>query len=137
MTVRTRPAHDTGYDMVHVLRKRITYLDRGTEVTVGTLPAGAIVIGGGVHIITAFNGSGTDLLDVGFAGGSSTDDPNAYATILTLAAVGFIALDELAATTNIQQTKDCRVTATYTDENSNATAGVADVVITYVRTVVS
>lgn len=118
--------------VVHTLRKRITYASPGTGVaaTVGLLPAGASVVGGGVHVITAFNGSGTDLLDVGFIG--ATTDADAYASALTLAAVGFIAFDELAATTNIQGTVSHTVTATYTDQNTNATAGVADVIVLYV-----
>lgn len=117
---------------VHYLHKQITFADFGTEVVVGYLPAGASVIGGGVHIKTAFNSSGTDLLDVGFTGGSSTADPDAYATDLTLAAVGFIALDELAATTNIVQTVDCTVTCTPAQSVADATAGVAEVYVTYV-----
>ena len=78
---------------IHFLRKRITFADFGTTVNVGTIPAGASVVGGGVHVVTAFNSSGTDLLDVGFIG--STTDADGYATDLTLAAVGFIVLDEL------------------------------------------
>jgi hypothetical protein len=74
--------------LVHYLRKRITYADYGTTVTVGYLPTKASVIHGGVHIVTAFNSSGTDLLDVGFVG--ATTDADAYATLLTLAAVGYI-----------------------------------------------
>lgn len=126
-----RPAMDTGYDgFVHCLRKRITFADLGTTVTVGKMPAGAIVVGGGVHVVTAFNSSGTDLLDVGFIG--STTDADAYATDLTLAAVGFLALDELAATTNIQQTVETTVTASPAQSVADATAGVADVVVYYI-----
>lgn len=117
---------------VHYLRKRITYAIENTVIDIGTIPAGASVIGGGVHVITAFNDSGTDQLDVGFRDGSSTDDPNGYATLLDLSAVGFIALDELAATSNIQQTADAIVTCTYLGQNNNASAGVADVIVTYV-----
>lgn len=117
---------------VHYLRKRITFAIENTEIVIGKIPAGASVIGGGVHIITAFNDSGTDTLDVGFKDGSSTDDPNGYATLLDLSAVGFIALDELAATTNIQQTADTTVTCVYNGQNNNASAGVADVMITFV-----
>lgn len=127
------PAHDLGYrGIVHTIVKRITYLQGATETTIGTLPANASIIGGGVHIITAFNDSGTETLDVGLKSGSSTNDPNAYATLLTLSAVGFIPLDELGATTNIKQTVDSLVTCTYNGENSNASAGVADVIINYV-----
>ena len=89
-------ARNDGYQGPQFLRKRITYLDYGTTVTIGKLPAGASVLpGSGVHIVTAFNSSGTDLLDVGFIG--ATTDADAYATQLTLAAVGFIAFDELGA----------------------------------------
>jgi hypothetical protein len=114
----------------HYLRKRITFADFGATVTVGVIPAGASVIGGGVHVITAFNSSGTDLLNVGFIG--STTDANGYATDLTLAAVGFIPLDELGATTNIQQTVDTTVTCAPAQSVADATAGVADVIVLFV-----
>lgn len=127
MTTVARQLHTP---QVHYLRKRITYADYGTTVTVGKLPAKASVIGGGVHIVTAFNSSGTDLLDVGFIG--STTDPNGYATLLDMAAVGYIALDELAATTNIQGTVEHTVTCAPAQSVADATAGVADVIITYV-----
>lgn len=123
-------ARNDGLQHVQILRKRITYLTNGTTVTVGKLPAGASVVGGGVHVVTAFNDSGTDTLIVGFIG--STTDDNAYATLLDLSAVGFIVLDELAATTNIQQTVEATVTCVYAGQNSNATAGVADVIVEYV-----
>jgi hypothetical protein len=115
---------------VHYLHKRITFADYGTTVTVGYLPANASVIGGGVHVTTAFNSSGTDLLDVGFIG--ATTDADGYATQLTLAAVGFIVLDELATTTNIKQTADCTVTCAPAQSVADATAGVAEVYVTYV-----
>lgn len=123
-------AREIGYGVVQSLRKRITYLDNGTTITVGKLPPYSIVVGGGVHVVTAFNDSGTDLLDVGFIG--ATTDADAYATILTLAAVGFIALDELAATTNIMGTVEHTVTCLYSGQNSNATAGEGYVVVNYV-----
>lgn len=123
-------ARDLGYGVVQSLRKKITFGDAGTTVTVGKLPPYSVVVGGGVHIVTGFNGSGTDLLDVGFIG--ATTDADAYATQLTLAAVGFIVLDELATTTNIMGTVEHTVTCLYTDQNSNATAGEAWVVVNYV-----
>lgn len=116
--------------VVHTLRKRITYADYGTTVTVGYIPPKASVVGGGVHIVTAFNSSGTDLLDVGFVG--ATTDADGYATQLTLAAVGYIALDELAATTNIQGTVTHKVTCAPAQSVADASAGVADVIILYV-----
>ena len=119
-------------EQVHYLRKKITYSTENSSITIGKLPAYASVIGGGVHILTAFNDSGTDTLDVGFTGGSPTADPNGYATLLDLSAVGYIVLDELAATTNIISTQDSTVTCIYNGQNNNATAGEAYVTITYV-----
>jgi hypothetical protein len=123
-------ARNDGSQGIQTLRTRITYLTNGTTVTVGKLPANAIVVGGGAYISTAFNDSGTDTLDVGFIG--STTDDNAYATLLDLSAVGYIVLDELATTTNIMQTVEATVTCIYHGQNSNASAGVADVIINYV-----
>ncbi len=123
-------ARNDGTQKMMFLRKRVVYSSNGTTITVGKLPAGASVVGGGAHIVTAFNDSGTDVLDVGFIG--STTDDNAYATLLDLSAVGWIVLDELATTTNIQQTVDTSVTCKYTGQNSNATAGIADVIIWYI-----
>lgn len=132
---RTPVARDMGYQgIVHTLVERITYLNENTVVDFvsGKLPAGASVIGGGVHVVTAFSDSGTDTLDVGFRDGSSTDDPNAYATLLLVSAVGFIAFDELAAITNIRQTKDAILTWQYNGANNDAAAGEAYVIVTYV-----
>lgn len=119
------------YGQLGVIRKKITYAVENTVIDIGRIPAYASVIGGGVHILTAFNDSGTDTLDVGFRDGSATDDPNAYGTVMAIDAVGFIALDELAATTNVINTKPAIVTVTYNGQNNNATAGVAYVTILY------
>jgi hypothetical protein len=115
---------------VHYLRKHITFADEGVEVTVGVIPAGASVIGGGAHITTAFDDTST--IDVGFKDGNSTDDPNAYATALVATAIGFIALDALSATTNIQQTEDHLVTVTLNDGTGAVSTGAADIIVTYV-----
>lgn len=115
---------------INYLRKRITFANFGTTVTVGVIPAGASVVGGGVHVITAFNSSGTDLIDVGFIG--STTDADGYASALTLAAVGFIPFDELAATTNIQQSIDTTVTCAPAQSVADATTGVADVIVYFI-----
>ena len=111
---------------VHYLRRRITFATATVETDLGVIPANATVIGGGIHVVTADSGI---TLDVGFKGGSSTDDPNAYATALTVAGVGFIPLDELGATTNIMQTVDTRVTYTV---STGADTFVGILVVSYV-----
>ena len=80
----------------------------------------------GLGVVTADAGI---TLDVGFKDGSSTDDPNGYATALTVAAVGFIPLDELGATTNVLQTEDTMVTYTVL---TGADTFVGELVVTYV-----
>lgn len=128
----TPPARADFTNAVLALRKRINYTVENVETIIGRLPANSVIVGGGVHIITAFNDSGTDTLDIGFKGGSATDDPNGLATLLDLSAVGFIALDELAATTNIVSSSDVNITYTYNGQNNNASAGDAIIVILYV-----
>lgn len=111
---------------VHYLRKRISFATAAVETDLGVIPAGATVIGGGIHVITT---DAAITVDVGFKGGSSTDDPNGYATLLSVANVGFIALDELAATSNVQQTVDHKVTYTVL---TGADTFVGDLIVTYV-----
>ena len=126
----TVPAQDLRYsNMINVMRKRITYLNAGTAVTIGTLPAGAIVVGGGVQLVTTFNDSGTDLLDIG-----TTADADEFATALVISATApvWIAADELPTNNSYSDTAEITVTATYTGENANASAGVADIVIYYI-----
>jgi hypothetical protein len=123
-------ARNDGSQGVQTLRKTVSYVNNGTTITVGKLPPYAIVVGGGAFVTTGFNDSGTDTLIVGFIG--STTDDNAYATLLDVSAVGYIVLDELAATTNIMQTVDTTVTCVYAGQNSNATAGSCEVVVNYI-----
>ncbi len=111
---------------VHYLRRRISFATANVETNLGMIPAGASIIGGGIHVVTADSGI---TLDVGLKGGSSTDDPNGYATALTVAAIGFIPLDELGATTNIKQTVDSKVTYTV---STGADTFVGDLIVTYV-----
>lgn len=136
----TPTARDMGYQPVkHVIVERITYLQENLVVDFKSakLPANAMVVGGGVHVKTAFNDSGTDTLDVGFRGATTTDDPDAYCTLILLSAVGYIAFDELAAVTNIIQSKDATLTWRYNGENNNASAGEAFIVVEYVLPVVA
>ncbi len=123
-------ARENSRQLVHYLRKRITYATENTAITIGVMPPNALVVGGGVMTVTAFNDSGTDTLDIGFVGG--TTDADGYATLLVIDAVGYIILDELGATTNIMQSVATTVTCIYNGQNNNASAGVAEVVIMYV-----
>jgi len=111
----------------HYLRKTVGYLTRGTAVTVGVLPAGAIVVGAGAIVTTAFNGSGTDFLDIGTA-----DDPDGFATDLDVSTKGNKVWDELATSDDLYSTSEVTVTATYADSGTDATAGSAEVYVQFI-----
>ena len=125
---QTPAARDMGYCIADVLRKRITFAQVGAAVVVGVLPARALVIGGGIFVTTAFNGT-TMTANVGHA--DATPAPAAFGSALSVAALGYIALDELAAVTNTRSTGERTVTVTVTA--TGATAGDAEVVILFVN----
>ena len=123
----TVPARRYSQQMVHYLRKDITYANYGQgALTVGVIPAGSVILkpASGVNVSTAFNSSGTDLLDIG----TSADD-DLYATDLALQTVGFAALDEAVS---VYVSSDTTITCTAAQSVADATAGVAQVVIAYI-----
>jgi hypothetical protein len=129
---RTLPVYHPPYNSTGApFRKKLLFSMLGTTVDICRLPPYASVYGGGVHVLTANNDSGTSTINIGFRQGYSTDDPDAYATLLDLKTIGFKALDELAAITNIIQTSAVTVTATGVPQNSNATAGACYVTILF------
>lgn len=132
----TGTAGDTGqvYGNLNVkteLRKRISYADidtTNTAVTVGILPPRALVTGGGVWVITAFNDTNGDDLDVGVSG----DDDDLFASGIDLnTGTSVSTLDDLADA-NRWSTSARRVTANFTTAASgNGTTGEAFVWIEY------
>lgn len=107
-------------DQVHYLRKTVTFADDGLLIKLGTLPAGAVVIGAGAVISTAFNSSVSDVLDIGFGA-----DPDHLATALVITTAGLQAADALATATGLVTTAPTDVTATYTSGGDAPTAGSA------------
>lgn len=120
------PARRYSQQMVHYLRKDITYADAGVAKTVGVIPAGSVILkpASGINVTTAFNSSGTDLIDIGT---SANDD--LYATDLAGQTVGFAALDEAV---DMYVSADTTITATYSQSVADATEGAAQVVIAYI-----
>ena len=106
----------------------VSYTDT-TAKNLFILPAGAQVIAVYIDVITAFTGTGTDLLDIGKTGTANffVNDADVSATghfVATLVA------GNLATIYNIG-TSDVQVTATYIDQSSNAGAGSARVTFLY------
>lgn len=117
--------------MVHYLRFAVNWNDAGIAAGVGkqTLPAGAILIGTDVQIVTPFNAATTNVLTVGVAGVANNvvaaaDADESTAGLTQNIKPSGTALGPLAA--------DSQVTVTYTQTGAAATAGKAIVIIKYV-----
>lgn len=112
-------------DQTHFLRKAVTSDDDGSTVTVGTLPAGAIVIAAGVIVATAFDGT-TPVLDIGTPG-----DGNGLGSAISLGTVGRIEADDFATSDDLYSASEVTVTADASTTGNNSTAGEAFVYVEY------
>mgnify|MGYP001350128803 CR=1 FL=1 len=122
------PAADGNENHLQCMRGRVNFKNADTtQVKIGALPAGAIVVGGGVNVITAFNATVSNTMDIG-----TTATADGYATLLDVSAKGYIVIDDLATHTMYSDTSEVVITARFNPGAADATAGVADVVIFYV-----
>lgn len=115
-------------NMVHYLAKEFTFADDGSDLTLGYIPAGSIVLRGGVAVITAFNAGSTNVLDIGTAA-----DPDGFATDLALGTVGVIVADEMATSNDFYVTADTQITCSVDLTGTAATTGHAVAWIEYIR----
>ena len=119
--------------MVHFLRKTITKADDGSEITVGKIPAGSVIMKpmSGVMVHTVFNAAATNVLDVGANGGDTgaADDPDRWATDLALGTAGFVPLDE---NVTYRVSQDTIITCSVDLTGTAATTGEAEVIICYI-----
>lgn len=113
--------------MMHYLRKAIAYTDGATAaVTVGTVPAGALIHDAAVTVTQAFNNGTTNTLNIG-----TVADPDGFASALALGTIGKIVADELATSNDLYVTADTVITATHASSGTAATTGQAIVVVTF------
>ena len=112
---------------IHYLRKSITYADNGTTVTIGTIPAGSLILKpiSGVAVSVAFNGGTTNTLDIGASTDSGT---NNFATLLALGSIAFVPIDE--AVSNLVSVDT--VLQAYVVSTAGASAGSGEIVIAYI-----
>jgi len=110
----------------YLVRKiSVLFSDDGVPVSILTPASGYVLWGFQVEIVTPFDGSGTDLLDLGITGAATRYETGIDVSAgagwqtLTLANIP----DRRADTTDVE--------ALYTDQNSDATAGQADVYLFY------
>lgn len=122
-TARRNTLQTVGY-----LRKGITFGNTtAVSITVGTLPAGAVVIDAGVVVSEAFNWGTNNRLDIGTSG-----DPDGFATLLALGTVGVIKWDELATTNDVgPYAADTVITCTPDFSSTQATTGIGTVFVLF------
>ena len=120
------PGRQSHLQVVHFLRKSYSYTDGQTAViTVGVLPAGAVVIGAmsGIAVTTAFNDGTNKLAKIGVTG---TDDK--WDASASLATLGFVPFD--AAASHLVAA-DTTVILTGLRTGGAASAGAAEIIIAY------
>ncbi len=108
----------------------VAYTDDGVAVDIGVLPANSQIIEIYVDVLTAFNDTGTDLLDLGVSGAAER-----YAADLDLSsAARLLASSDVSQLAELDDIGSSQVTvqALYTGQNSDASAGSARVTILYV-----
>lgn len=132
------PGYDVHRNVVHSLEKRVTYATlngsgAGTGTTnatvvVGYLPPKAFVTAGRVKVITGFNDTTADDLDVGVSG----DDDDLFHSACDMNSAATTAFDDLA-TANDYSTSARTVTCNFTTApTGDGTAGEAIVMLEYV-----
>ncbi|MEL6361721.1 MAG: hypothetical protein AAFR21_11605 [Pseudomonadota bacterium] len=131
MSIQT--AKQYHHDMVHFLRKEISYTDDGSTVSLGWIPPGASVIDAGVNVFTVFDGGTTNDIDIGYRNGGNgeTDDTDEFASSISLATAGIIAADELATAAVNHFPGGAEIVAPVVS-TAGATAGAAIVWLTYI-----
>jgi hypothetical protein len=124
---RAVPSVETHYPCTHFLYADIVFGDSGSAVSLGYVPAGAIIINAGVVISEAFNAGTTNVLDIGVGA-----DADGLATDLALGTVGRIAADEFATTNDAgPYTTPQEVTATPALAGTAATTGAGRVYVEF------
>lgn len=105
----------------------LAYTDT-TDKLLFTLPRGAEIVGWQVVITTAFNDSGTDVIDLSDGVTSQRFAASLTASAQAILNTGFV-VGELFAT---PLTADTGVYGKYTGQNANASAGAATVAVFYI-----
>jgi hypothetical protein len=120
-------ARQSHQQLVHYIRRGFTFADNGVALTIGTLPAGALInkAMSGIHIVTAFNAGTANVADVGTAA-----DDDYFGTDLALGTTTFVPLDEVVGGYRLAADTDITITLGLT--GTAATTGDGEVVICYI-----
>lgn len=119
-------ARELSFQAVHFLRYNIDEVSGAGPFTIGTIPAGSLILKpiSGVQVNVAFSGT-NPVADIG-----TTDNDDLYGTDLDLdAAVGFVPLDEAVS---MIVAVDTTLTVTLNLDTPVAADGTGVVVIAYI-----
>lgn len=115
----------------HYLRKHVNFNDAGIAagVVMGTIPAGSVITNTHVVVRTAFNAATTNNLLVGITatGGEIVASADAAA-----GTTGYKSMVAATVGTNAYQAADTPIYVAYTQTGTAATAGQAEVVVSFV-----
>ena len=112
------------HDLVHYVSVPIVYTT--LTGTIGTLPAGALVLNAGIVVTTPFAGGTPQTLDMGTAA-----DPDGFATALVITSAGQKVADELATSDDLYISADTTVTYTLS-AGATVSAGAGYVYVSYI-----
>lgn len=114
---------------VHYFRKGVALADltSGTAVTLGTVPAGAVIVDAYAVVTEAFDSGTSDVLDIG-----TSDDGDGFATDLDISSVGKKAADELESSNDLVVSADTDITFAWTADGTAATAGAMEVIVEFI-----
>lgn len=117
----------------HTKTAILTYLDTTAKVLF-TLPKGAVLLAMYAKIKTAFNDTGTDLLDIGDAADNArlVNDQSLATAATSLVALTVLLAGRLSDTLTI--TGEYEVVGKYIGANSDASAGVVEIFAVYADT---
>lgn len=108
----------------------LSYTDAGTAKSICVIPANSQILEIYVDVLTAFNSSGTDLLDIGVSGTA-----NLFADNLDLSAQArLLGTSDVSQITNYQDTGSSQITlkATYAQSVADASTGSARITVVYI-----
>lgn len=118
-------AGSTSSNALQTLIATVAYTD-----TVGkalfTIPAGAYIFQWIINVTTAFNDSGTDILDLGVSGTTQK-----FAAAVDVSSTGLKTALVVAAQVGVIQSTAQAILGQYTGQNANSSAGAAVIVCSF------
>jgi hypothetical protein len=134
MSVESAQQYHT--NQVHYLRKDFTFSDAGSTLSMGWLPAGAVIMGGGIVVSTVFNSGTSDVGDLGYrnsAESGTSDDVDEWMTDADLTAAGFITADEIdASVAELYFPNGAEAVVSYASTGTAPTTGAAHAYVMYI-----